>query len=56
MDAVDDMLLDLLTDDLPCGQFLVEDQGEVRMLWRISEGEPVDSALDPARGWWLLVA
>jgi hypothetical protein len=37
MEAIGDLLLGLLTD-LPCGEFLVEDQGEWRVLWRISEG------------------
>jgi hypothetical protein len=59
----DDELLDLLEpDSVPLGAFLVEAIGGLRVLWRISEGEPADmsqtcsqhdGALEPAAAAWL---
>ena len=50
-------LLDLLASDaIPPGEYLVYDDGEHRVLWKINEGEPHDGALDPAPRWSLLTA
>jgi hypothetical protein len=38
---------------VPLGAFLVEHRGTLRVLWRISEGEPHDGALEPASAAWL---
>ena len=48
MDAIDELLRSWLSDDLPPGDYVVDDQGDRRVLWKISEGEPLDGALDPA--------
>jgi hypothetical protein len=40
----------------PVGEYLVEQHGELCILWRISEGEPDDGAISPAGAWWLLAA
>jgi hypothetical protein len=45
-----------LLGDVPVGQYLLELVGERLILWRLSEGEPADGALDPAACWpWLAV-
>jgi hypothetical protein len=51
----DDLAAELL-DDVPIGQYLVEHRGLWRILWRISEGEPPDGALEPADDWALSAA
>jgi hypothetical protein len=33
------------------GQYLLEQKGGQRIVWRISEGEPPDDAFEPAGGW-----
>jgi hypothetical protein len=45
--------LDVLLMDAPLGNYLVEKRGSVRLLWRLSEGEPADVALEPAEAWAL---
>jgi hypothetical protein len=39
--------------DAPIGEYLIEQVGNQRRLWRISEGEPPDGALEPAEAWRL---
>jgi hypothetical protein len=53
-------MLELLSDDLverlegvPMGQYLIEQRGLWFVLWRLSEGEPPDGALEPATDWAL---
>jgi hypothetical protein len=38
----------LLTEDDPTGTYLLEENDGLRILWRVSEGEPEDGALVPA--------
>jgi hypothetical protein len=45
-----DELLCLLLGEPP-GEYLVEERGERRLLWRISEGEPGEDALAPSEAW-----
>ena len=46
------MALILLMDDDPVGTYLLEERSDgQRFLWRISEGEPADEALEPALLW-----
>lgn len=45
-------LLSLLID-APEGEYLAELREGVHVLWRISEGEPQDGAMDPALAWAL---
>ena len=51
----DDPAGDLL-EDAPTGQYLVERRGIWLLLWRLSEGEPPDGALEPAADWALVPA
>jgi hypothetical protein len=39
----------LLPQDVPLGCYLLERAGPVVLLWRISEGEPAEDALDPSQ-------
>jgi hypothetical protein len=48
-----DELLELL-EDAPLGHYLVERRGPRRILWRLTEGEPPDGALEPADDWALV--
>jgi hypothetical protein len=41
----------LLLLEAPEGEYLIEERGELRLLLRISEGEPSDTALEPAEAW-----
>ena len=43
-----------LLEDAPLGQYLVERRGVWLLLWRLSEGEPPDGALEPAADWALV--
>jgi hypothetical protein len=45
-----------LLDEAPIGQYLVEWHGVWRILWRLSEGEPQDGALEPVEGWVFMSA
>jgi hypothetical protein len=45
--------LEPLLADAPSGDYLLEQRGCVRLLWRITEGEPPDGALEPAPCWSL---
>ena len=45
-----------LLEDAPLGQYLVERRGVWLLLWRLSEGEPPDGALEPATDWALVPA
>lgn len=47
----DEAELLLLLLDAPEGEYLLEARGELRLLLRISEGEPGDAALEPAEAW-----
>jgi hypothetical protein len=47
-----DDLLELL-EDAPLGQYLLERIGLRFILWRLSDGEPPDGALEPAEDWVL---
>jgi hypothetical protein len=49
----DDLLV--LLCNVPLGEYLVEqdDSRRMRVLWRLSPGEPPDGALDPAPAWAL---
>jgi hypothetical protein len=49
-----DPLADILAS-VPVGIYLVEQRGDARLLWRISEGEPSDEALAPAALWPMLL-
>jgi hypothetical protein len=46
-------LASVLLVDAPLGEYLIEQVGNQRRLWRISEGEPPDGALEPADAWRL---
>jgi hypothetical protein len=37
-----------LLHDTPFGQYLLEVREGLRLLWRISDGEPDDAAIEPA--------
>jgi hypothetical protein len=43
--------LDDLLADAPLGDYLFEHRGRVRFLWRITDGEPPDGALEPVEAW-----
>jgi hypothetical protein len=45
-----------LLDGVPLGQYLTERIGARLLLWRLTEGEPPDGALEPAVGWTLVPA
>ena len=49
----DDPAGDLL-ENAPLGQYLVERRSIWLLLWRLSEGEPPDGALEPAADWALV--
>ena len=51
----DDPAGDLL-ENAPLGQYLVERRGVWLLLWRLSESEPPDGALEPAADWALVPA
>ena len=52
--AADDLAAVGLLEDAPSGQYLLEFTDGWLLLWRLSEGEPADEALEPATGWpWL---
>ena len=51
----DDPAAELL-EDAPLGQYLVERRGIWLLLWRLSDGEPPDGALEPAADWALVPA
>jgi hypothetical protein len=38
---------------MPLGEYLLTQEPGQQLLWRISEGEPPDGALEPAEGWTL---
>jgi hypothetical protein len=46
-------LASVLLADAPIGEYLIEQVGDQRRLWRLSEGEPPDGALEPAEAWRL---
>jgi hypothetical protein len=46
---------DLLVD-VPLGDYLLEQADGWLILWRLSEGEPSDDALEPAADWALVTA
>ena len=53
-------MLDLLPEDtavlladMSPGEYLLEQRGRWRILWRLTEGEPPDGALEPAADWVL---
>jgi hypothetical protein len=46
-------LASALLADAPLGDYLIEYRGQLRIVWRISEGEPPDGALEPADAWRL---
>lgn len=50
----DIIITDLLLD-APAGSYLLEQTTLHRVLWRISEGEPADEALEPATLYPLLL-
>jgi hypothetical protein len=54
-ESLPDDLLELL-EDVPLGYYLVERNGLRLVLWRLSEGEPPDGALEPAEDWALAPA
>jgi hypothetical protein len=45
-----------LLEDAPLGQYLAERRGIWLILWRLSEGEPPDGAIEPADDWALAPA
>jgi hypothetical protein len=45
----DDLLA--LLENVPLGQYLVERRDQQLLLWRLSDGEPPDGALEPADAW-----
>ena len=49
------MALILLAEDDPTGTYLLEESDGLRILWRLSEGEPEDEALAPVALWPLLL-
>jgi hypothetical protein len=53
-------MLDLLPEDTAAlladvspGEYLLEHRGRWLLLWRLTEGEPPDGALEPALDWVL---
>jgi hypothetical protein len=44
---------DGLLADAPLGDYLLEQRDHIRLLWRLTEGEPPDGALEPAEAWAL---
>jgi hypothetical protein len=55
MELLPDDVSELL-DDAPLGQHLVERRGIWLLLWRLSDGEPPDGALEPTTDWELVPA
>jgi hypothetical protein len=45
-----------LLEGVPIGQYLVELSGNWLVLWRLTDGEPPDGALEPAEDWALVAA
>jgi hypothetical protein len=43
----------VLLVELPLGEYLLTRDSGRQLLWRISEGEPPDGALEPAESWTL---
>jgi hypothetical protein len=56
MQEVPDDLGAELLEDAPLGDYLLEQSGIWRILWRLSEGEPPDGAFEPAESWALVAA
>jgi hypothetical protein len=54
-ESLPDDFLELL-EDVPIGQYLVERCGIQFVLWRLTDGEPPDGALEPADDWRLVPA
>jgi hypothetical protein len=50
----DDQATELL-NDVPLGEYLLEQRGRWLLLWQITAGEPPDGAFDPAEAWALSV-
>jgi hypothetical protein len=50
---IDALFFDLLLPSDPSGDYLISEADDIRLLLRISEGEPEDGAMDPAPFWWL---
>jgi hypothetical protein len=53
-------MLDLLPEDtaalladVSLGEYLLEQRGRWRILWRLTAGAPLDEALEPALDWVL---
>jgi hypothetical protein len=53
MESYSDDLAAELLDGAPLGQYLFERRGRWILVWRISEGEPPDGALEHAEDWKL---
>jgi hypothetical protein len=45
-----DDLVELL-EGVPIGEYLVQQDDTRRILWRLTDGEPPDGALEPAEDW-----
>jgi hypothetical protein len=51
---LNDPAAEMLLENAPSGQYLLELVDGWRLLWRLTEGEPEDEALEPAAHWpWL---
>jgi hypothetical protein len=48
----DDPATELL-EDVPLGEYFLEQRGRWQILWRLTDGEPPDGALEPATDWAL---
>jgi hypothetical protein len=51
--AVSDSDVVVLLEGVPCGDYLLECRDGWRILWRLTDGEPPDGALEPAEAWAL---
>jgi hypothetical protein len=55
VDTIELMALVWLAESDPSGTYLVEEVDGLRILWRMTEGEPEDAALAPATLWPMLL-
>ena len=55
MELIDLTALMWLAESDPCATYLVEDVDGRRILWRLSEGEPCESAYAPLPLWPMLL-
>ena len=50
LEPLPDDLVELL-EGVPIGEYLVQQDDTRRILWRLTDGEPPDGALEPAEDW-----